>query len=104
MQVDCDHGPHWSIQNVHILAGIFSLDILFRREKHLADEVNFGALLPETCKSGAFWDMVVNSHLRWLLLFRPDEPSQSDGTNLILYFDLISSPIFKIKQIQQASH
>ena len=33
VQGDCDHGLHWSIQNLHILAGIFSLDILFLEGK-----------------------------------------------------------------------
>ena len=33
VQVDCDHGLHWSIQNLHILAQIFSLDIIFLEAK-----------------------------------------------------------------------
>ena len=33
------------------------------------NQVNFGDILPETSKSSAFWDMGVNSHLKWLLLF-----------------------------------
>ena len=37
------------------------------------NQVNFGDILPETSKSSAFWDMGVNSHLKWLLLFSPYE-------------------------------
>ena len=36
-------------------------------------QVNFKDVLPETSKSSAFWDMRVNSHLKLLLLFSPDE-------------------------------
>ena len=32
----------------------------------------FGNILPETSKSSAFWDMGVDPHLKWLLLFSPD--------------------------------
>ena len=34
-------------------------------------QVNFGDILPETSKSSAFWDIVVDSHLKWLLFFSP---------------------------------
>ena len=34
-------------------------------------QVNFWHILPETSKSSAFWDMGVNFHLKWLLLFSP---------------------------------
>ena len=40
-------------------------------------QVNFGNILPETSKSSAFWDMGVDSHLKWLLLFSPDEAGES---------------------------
>ena len=43
----------------------------------------FGDILPETSKSSAFWDMGVDSHLKWLLLFSPDEACESDGTSLL---------------------
>ena len=71
-----DHGLHWSIQNLHILPRIFSLEILYFEGKipllikH--SHIRFGGTLPETSKSSAFWDMGVKSHLTWLLLFSPD--------------------------------
>ena len=40
-------------------------------------QVNFGDILPETSKSSAFWDMGVDSHLKWLLLFSPNELDES---------------------------
>ena len=40
-------------------------------------QVNFGDNLPETSKSSAFWDMGVDSHLKWLLLFSPDVAGES---------------------------
>ena len=43
-------------------------------------QVNFGHILPETSKSSAFWDRGVDSHLKWLLLFSPNE---LDGTSLL---------------------
>ena len=68
-------GLYWSIQNLHILAGIFSLDFLFLEGKSPLlmrnNQGNFGNILPETSKSSAFWDMGVDSHLK--LLFSPDE-------------------------------
>ena len=52
MQVDCDHGLHWSIQNLHILAEICSLDILFLEGKSPLlmrnTQVDFEDILPET--------------------------------------------------------
>ena len=50
-------------------------------------QVNFGDILPETSKSSAFWDMGqgVNSNLKWLPLFSPDEACDSDGTSLYHY-------------------
>ena len=38
-------------------------------------QINMGDIdiLPGTSKSSAFWDMGVESHLKWLLLFSPDE-------------------------------
>ena len=72
MQVDCDHGFHWSNTQLIILAGILSFDILYLQgEKPLLIRnmlVNFGDILAETSKSSAFWD----KSLKWLLLFRPD--------------------------------
>ena len=56
------------IQNLHILAGIFSLDILYLEGKSpllMSNiQVNFGDILPETSKGSAFWDMGVDSHLK----------------------------------------
>ena len=73
VQGDGDHGLHWSIQNLHILAGIFSLDILYLEGKSpllMSNiQVNFGDSLPETNRSSAFWDM--DSYLKRLLLFSP---------------------------------
>ena len=40
-------------------------------------QVNFGDILPEISKSSAFWDMGVDSHLKWLLLFSPDVEGES---------------------------
>ena len=94
VQVDCDHGLHWSIQNLHILAGIFSLDILFSQGKSPLlmrnIQVNFGDILPETSKSNAFWDMGVDSHLKWLLLF-----SQPYGIDKCPIFQLSQSEALK---------
>ena len=36
-------------------------------------KVSFGDILPKISKSSAFWDMGVNSSLKWLPLFSPDE-------------------------------
>ena len=62
-------------KNVHTLAGIVSLNILYLGGKGPLlmrnIQVNFGDILPET-KSRAFWDMGVNSNLKWLPLFRPN--------------------------------
>ena len=44
-------------------------------------QVNFGDILPETSKSSAFWDMGVDSHLKWLLLFSPNV--NWDDTSLV---------------------
>ena len=67
VQVDCDHGLHWSVQNLHILAGMFSLDVLYLEGKTPSLMMNIqgsdGDILPETSKSSAFWDMGVNSNL-----------------------------------------
>ena len=68
--------------NLHILAGIFSLDILYLEGKSPLlmrnNNVKLGYMLPETIKSSTFWDMGVNSHLNWLLLFSPDEAGESE--------------------------
>ena len=75
VQGDWDHGLHWSIHNLYILAGIVSLDILYLEGKSplLMNniQVNFGDVLPESSKSSAFWDMGVDSPLKLLLLFSP---------------------------------
>ena len=59
----------------------FSLDILYLEGKSPLlmrnNHVKFGHMLPETSKSSAFWDMGVNSHLKWLLQFSPDEVGES---------------------------
>ena len=52
-------------------------------------QVNFGDMLPETSKSSAFWDMGVDFHLKWLLLFSPNEAgelrlNQSMGTHALM--------------------
>ena len=68
------------------LAGIFSLDILCLEGKTpllLRNiQVNFGDILSETSKSSAFWDMGVDSDLKWLPLPSPDEAGELDGTIL----------------------
>ena len=68
-----------------ILAGMFSLDILYLEGKSpllMSNiQVNFGDILPETSKSSAFWDMGVDSHLKWLLMFSPNV--NWDGTSLL---------------------
>ena len=83
MQGDCDHGLHWSIQNLHILAGISHWIFFFLEGKSPLlmrnIQVNFGDILPETSKSSAFWDMGVDSHLEWIPLFSPDEAGESGG-------------------------
>ena len=83
-------GLHWSSLNLHILAG-FIRQFIFRREKPFTDELilNFGDILPETSKSSAFWDMGVDSQLKWLLLFSPNEAgelglNQSMGTHALM--------------------
>ena len=89
MQGNRDHGLHWSIQNLHILAGIFSLYILYLEGKSpllMSNiQVNFGDILPETSKSSAFWDLGVDSHLKWLPLFSPDEAGESGRHQSIYY-------------------
>ena len=76
MQVYCDRGLQWSSKKLHILAGIFSLEILYLEGKipllMRNNHVKYGDMLPETSKSSAFWDMGVNSHGKGLLLFSPD--------------------------------
>ena len=66
---------------LHILTGIFSLDILYLEGKSplvMSNiQVNFGDMLPETIKSSEFWDLGVDSHLKWLLLFSSDEAGES---------------------------
>ena len=73
---------------LHILAGIFLLDILYLEGKSpllMSNiQVNFGDILPETSKSSAFWDMGVDSHLELLLLFSPNV--NSDSTSLGCHF------------------
>ncbi len=73
-------------KHLHILAGIFSFYILILEEKSpflmRNNHVKFGDILPETSKSSAFWDMVVNSHLKWLLLFSPNEAGELDDASL----------------------
>ena len=68
-------------KNVHILAGIFPLDILYLEGKSPLlmwhNNVKSGDMLPSTSKSSAFWDVGVDSHLKWLLLFSPDEAGES---------------------------
>ena len=62
------------------------MDILYLEGKSpllmSSSQVNFRDILPETSKSSAFWHMGVDSHLKWLLLFSPDEACESDGTSL----------------------
>ena len=42
-------------------------------------QVNLRDILAETSKSSVFWDMSVNSNLKW---FSPDEAGEWDGTGL----------------------
>ena len=81
VQGDWDHGLQRSIQNLHILAGIFSLDILYLKGKSpllLSNiQVNLMDILLETSTSSTFSDMCVNSHLKLLLLFSPDKAPTS---------------------------
>ena len=76
-----------------ICIGIFSLDILYLVGKSLllvsSIQVNFGDILQETSQSSAFWDMGVDSYLKWLLLFSPNvlmnlnfKRASWDGTSL----------------------
>ena len=57
--------------NSHIIVILFSLDYLYLAGKTLylvMDRlVNFRAILPETSKVSAYWDMCRNSNLKWLL-------------------------------------
>ena len=57
-------------KNVHILAGILSLDNKYQTGKTplLASNmlVNCRDILPETSKGSACWDLGGNSHLTWL--------------------------------------
>ena len=72
-------------KHLHILAGFFSLHILYLEGKSLLlmrNNVKLGDMLPETSKSSALWDIGVNSHVKWLLLFSLDEAGESDDTNL----------------------
>ena len=89
-QEDSDHGLHRSIQNLHILAGIFSLDILYLEGKSprlMSNiKINFGDILPETSKTSSFWDMGVDSHLKWLLLFSPDKGWHQSSVTVDLHY------------------
>ena len=53
-------------RNVHVMAGIFSLDNLAGKIPLLVGDmlVDFGGILPETSKGSACWDMGENSHLK----------------------------------------
>ena len=57
-----------------------------------SNQVEFWDMLPETSKSNAFWDMGWNSHLKWLLLFSPNEAGESDGTGVMLEKPYQSAP------------
>ena len=84
VQVYCDHGLQWSIKDMHNLGGICSLDILYLGGKSPLLMMNIQVnILPETSKRSAFWDMGVNSNLKWLPLFSPDEVGESGGTSLL---------------------
>ena len=52
------------LKKLHILSGIFTLNILYLGGKRLLQmrniQVNFGDVLPKPPKSSAFWDMGVN--------------------------------------------
>ena len=76
MQVYCDHGL-WSIPKFAYFGRNFLIWYsIFGRETPFANHVKFRDMLPETSQSSAFWDMGVNSHLKWLLLFSPDEAGE----------------------------
>ena len=72
-------------KTLHILAGIFSLDILYLEGKipllMRNNQVKSGDMLPEIIKTGAFWDMGGNFDLKWLLLFSLYEAGEWDGTS-----------------------
>ena len=74
------------LKNLHILSGIFTLNILYlggKRPLQMRNiQVNFGDVLPKPPKSSAFWDMGVNSNLKWLPLFSHDEAGELDGNSL----------------------
>ena len=78
MQGYCDFGLQWSIKR---FAGIVSSDILYLEGKSPLlmrnNQVKFVDMLPESNKNSAFWDMAVNSYLRWLLLFVLEEAGVS---------------------------
>ena len=86
VQVYCDHGLQWSIQKFAYLTGIFSLDVLYLVGKSPLlmrnIQFNFGDIEPKTSKISAFWDMGVNSNLKWLPFFSLDEAGELDSTSL----------------------
>ena len=54
-------------------------------------QVNFGDILSETSKSSALWDMGVDSHLKWMLLFSPNV--NWDGTSLVYIVARETAPL-----------
>ena len=86
VQVDCDHGLQWSMQKFAYFGRIFLIGYsIFRGESPLLMrniQVNFGDIFSETSKSSAFWDMGVDSNLKWLPLPSLDEAGELDGTIL----------------------
>ena len=102
-EVHYDHGLQWSIQEFAYFGRTFLIGCyIFRREKPFADEehsANFREILPETSKSSAFWDMGVNSTLKWLPLFSPDEASGLDGTSLGLFPSSHTSSSFLVPSL-----
>ena len=57
LQVDCDHSLHWSIRELHVLAEIFRLDILYLNGKiplsmrNTSCRLTWGTPCPQLAKS-----------------------------------------------------
>ena len=66
----------FTVQSKICIFGQESLDIPYLKGKSplvMSNiQVKIRDILPETSKSSAFWDMGVDSHLKWLRLFSPD--------------------------------
>ena len=67
-------------------------------------QVYFADILPETNKTSAFWDMGVDSHLKWLLLFSPNGLASCDRTSLGFGFAFISTCGRSERRVQFTGH